>query len=138
MNNWSQWEKQLQSWIPRRPSAELTDRFIPKPLIAAEPEVQYSFWFRMAPVTCVALVISAILMAGNDAQSHLLLISPGNSNMLASLSSSDPNLLPGLASDGRCQELNVLAAATFDWTKASPSLSITGSFPLWKTNTQKL
>jgi hypothetical protein len=138
MNNWSQWEKQLQSWTPRRPSAELTDRFIPRPIETAKPEVRHSFWYRMAPVTSLAVAISTLWVAGNDAQSHMLLVTPGNSNMLASLSSSDPKLLSCLAADGRCQELNVLAAATFDWTKASPSLSITGSFPLWKTNTQKL
>jgi hypothetical protein len=56
----------------------------------------------------------------------------GGSNMLASISR------PYGMSDMRCQEWNILGAVTFDWTKGSSSLSNTGSFPLLKTNIQKL
>jgi len=56
----------------------------------------------------------------------------GSSNMLASISR------PYGASDTRCQEWNVWGVVTFDWTKGGSSLSTTGSFPLLKTNIQKL
>jgi hypothetical protein len=124
-------EKQLQAWTPRRPSAELKELLFPKPVTAAEPPDRTLLWLRLAPAACAFLLVSCFWLARNDTESHLPLMA-GNSNMLASLS------LPCLASDGRCQEYNVLAVATFDWTKTGPSLSITGSFPLWKTNTQKL
>jgi hypothetical protein len=93
-------------------------------------------WTRLAPAACACLLLTCAWMARNDASGHMPLMT-GNSNMLASLSVPDRSLLPGLASDGRCQEWNVLAS-TLEWTKPGPSLSITSPFPLWKTNIQKL
>jgi hypothetical protein len=83
------------------------------------------------PATCLLVVtISLNLWMARSGKSSYLTVVPAGSNMLASLSlyyhpeTSDKE--------------NVWSAATFDWTKGGRSLSTTGSFPLWKTNIQKL
>jgi hypothetical protein len=71
----------------------------------------------------------SVWMARNDKSGYIAVV-PANSNMLASLSL---YYKPDTA-----DKENVWSVATFDWTKGSRSLSTTGSFPLWKTNIQKL
>jgi hypothetical protein len=65
--------------------------------------------------------------AGMSRQSGVAIGTGYGSNMLASVT----------AKDTRCQEWNVWKVVTFDWT-SGVSMPTIGSFPLLKTNVQKL
>jgi hypothetical protein len=58
-----------------------------------------------------------------------------NSNQLAELTS---NLLAGSAGEALGGRENLWREVTFEWTKGANSASTTGSFPVGKTNIQKL
>ena len=138
MNESNPLEKQLESWTPRRPSAKLKQRLFPaaaRPVAESSPGIPA--WAKFAPAFCVVLLAGFFSLAPHDKPDYLAVSS--GSNVLASLSS---NLLGFCATNTRSVELNVAempaAAITFDWTKGVRSLSTTGSFPLWKTNVQKL
>ncbi|EEF58859.1 hypothetical protein Cflav_PD1692 [Pedosphaera parvula Ellin514] len=166
MNDWSQLEKELQSWIPRPPSDKIKQQLFPEAMLLQSRPLTFPFWSWFAPALCMLILACTIWLSHNDVAGHLPLTS-SNSNMLVSLS--DHKLLPGLAADRQCQEWNVLSATfilasltmpdrnlltfisstptwregnslstTFDWTKTPSSLSTTGSFPSWKTNIEKL
>jgi hypothetical protein len=166
MSDWSQLEKELQSWIPRPPSDKIKQRLFPEPITSGGHAMSLSPWSWFAPALCTIVLACTLWLSHNEAAGHLAL-SFVNSNLLASLP--DHKALPGLATDRQCQEWNVVSArldltkhsaperrlltfitsapawregndapTTFDWTKTNPSLSITGSFPSWKTNIEKL
>ncbi|HZQ46042.1 MAG TPA: hypothetical protein VFC07_03440 [Verrucomicrobiae bacterium] len=131
MNELNQWEKQLQSWIPRRPSARLERQLFSRAADTTDrlPN-RMPAWGWLAPATCLFLLATCFSMTRHAEMNHG--VASGGSNLLASISR------PYGTSDKRCQEWNVLKAVTFDWTKGGSSLSTTGSFPLLKTNIQKL
>lgn len=138
MNDSNPLEKQLQSWTPRRPSAALKDRLFSS---FASPETTHPassrfVWLGLAPATCLLLLSLSFWLAQAETPSYLA--ASGASNMLASLSLPSQERLPYHAQDPRYQEWNTWSVATFDWTTGVRSLSTTGSFPLWKTNIQKL
>src|SRR5689334_16719758 len=131
MNELNQWEKQLQSWTPRRPSAKLEQQLFSRKAEAAPcPPVRVPAWTWLTPATCLFLLATCFSMARRGELNHGM--TPGGSNMLASISQ------PYGLVDTRCQQWNVWEAVTFDWTRGGSSLSTTGSFPLLKTNMQKL
>jgi hypothetical protein len=84
-------------------------------------------WAWLTPATCLFLALTCFNIT-RHAETNRGMAS-GASNMLASIY--------GIR-DTRCQEWNVWGAVTFDWTKGGSSMSTTGSFPLLKTNIQKL
>jgi hypothetical protein len=135
MNEMNHLEKQLGSWIPRRPSAKLKNRLFPTPAACAvaEPPPMIPAWLMSAPAVCILLVTILLYNGRHEKRSYLAVA--GGSNVLASLSS---NLLAECATDLRGQRQNVWTAVTFDWTKDANSPSTTGSFPFGKTNLQKL
>jgi hypothetical protein len=138
MNELNQLEKQLESWIPRRPSATLKHRlFRASAVTPATPSEARApgipLWLMAAPAACI-LLITMLLGEGRHQKQGYLAIS-GGSNVLASLSS---NLLTYCATDMRAQHQNVWTAVTFEWTKGGNSPSTTGSFLSGKTNLQKL
>jgi hypothetical protein len=136
MNDLNQLEKELQSWIPRHPSAGLKARlFHPAPAsaLAPSPVAIMPLWFKFAPVACLFLLITLFCLPRPERTGYLAV--SGSSNILASLSS---NLLASCATDLRSQRQNVWREVTFEWTKDRHSLSTTGSFPPGKTNIQKL
>jgi hypothetical protein len=57
------------------------------------------------------------------------------SNLLAGFSS---NLAVMAAGESGPERENLWSSITFEWTKAARSVSTMDSFPLWKTNIQKL
>ncbi len=134
----NQLEKQLQSWIPRPPSAGLRrELFTVTAALAPEPVTPLPVWLKFAPAMCILLLVTCFC-TGRHYQTGYLAFS-GGSNVMASLSS---NLLEFCATDTQSGRMNrwvmPAAKATFDWTRDGNSLSTTGSFPLWKTNIQKL
>jgi hypothetical protein len=134
MNDLNQLEKQLQSWIPRPPSAKLKAQlFAAVPAVAPSSFGAMPAWVQFAPVACILLLLMLFCLPRRERSAYLAV--SGGSNILASLSS---NLLAGCATDMRAQRQNVWREVTFDWTKDGHSLSTTGSFPLGKTNIQKL
>jgi hypothetical protein len=135
MNEMNQLEKQLESWIPRHPSAKLKARLFPLPVAPAaiEQVPVIRAWLMSAPAVCI-LLLTMLLYSGHHPKQAYLAVA-GGSNVLASLSS---NLLAECATDMRGQRQNVWTAVTFDWTKEGSSPSTMGSFPFGKTNLQKL
>jgi hypothetical protein len=134
MNDLNQLEKQLQSWIPRPPSARLKAQLFPAgPAVEADSLSVMPGWLKLAPVACMLLLITLFCLPRHERSAYLAV--SGGSNILASLSS---NLLASCATDLRAQRQNVWREVTFDWTKDGHSLSTTGSFPSGKTNIQKL
>lgn len=131
MNELNQWEKQLQSWTPRPPSEELKQQLFSRATGATNrPPAHRPVWIWLTPATCLFLLTTCLSMTRHGEVGHSM--ASGSSNMLASISR------PYGMSDMRCQEWNIWGAVTFDWTKGGSSLSTTGSFPLLKTNIQKL
>jgi hypothetical protein len=166
MSDWNQLEKELQSWIPRPPSGKIEQRLFPKPIQNDGHALTFSIWSWLAPALCTLVLTFTLWLSHNEAAGHLA-ISFVNSNLLASLPdhkalpglASDRqcqewNLVSATLDLTRLSmpERSLLtfitpaplwrggndSSATFDWTKTNPSLSITGSFPAWKTNIEKL
>lgn len=140
MNNMNPLEKQLQSWVPRRPSEELKRRIFAAPpgaerhtTVASHESAGLPLWMKCAPACCILLLILFSGMERRPKPGYLAVAS--GSNALASLSS---NLLALCATDLSAQRQNVWAAMTFDWTKAGYSHSTISSFPSGNTNVQKL
>jgi len=88
-------------------------------------------WLKLAPAVCLALVTAFFFLPRREQAGYLAV--SGSSNMLACLSS---NLIASCASDLNREGENVWSVVTFDWTKNG--VSTTPSFPLVKTNIQKL
>jgi len=146
MNHTKPLEKELESWMPRRPSARLKRELFPA---TAAADIGYAplpvipAWAKFAPAFCM-LLLAMLFCVGRRDQASYLAVS-GGSNVLASLSS---NLLAFCVTDTLGEGLNTwsmpapkvtkAAKPTFEWTKTGHFLSTTDSFPLWKTNLQKL
>jgi hypothetical protein len=140
-------EKQLESWVPRRPSAAVKQRIFATAPTEAKHGLtarvlsrartylfthegsQLPGWVKFAPA-CGILLVIMVLSMGRQEKSAYFAVASG-SNALASLSS---NLLVVCATDTREQRQNVWTAATFDWTKDARSMSTRGSFPAGNTN----
>ena len=138
MNELNQLEKQLESWIPRRPSARLKQRLFPAvALPVPERATTIPLWARFAAATCIVLLATVLGMTPRENTGYLAV--SGGSNALASLSA---NLLDFCATNTRSVQCNVAempdSRITFEWTSNVHSLSTTGSFLSWKTNLQKL
>jgi hypothetical protein len=123
MNDLNPLEKQLASWTPRRPSAELRRQLFP----AAAPEYhrpapRASLWLPITAAACVFLLALCPVLPHRAPAAAMT--ASGGSNLIASLS----------LSASSCSEWNLWSAVTFDWTKARSSLSITGPFGLGRTN----
>jgi hypothetical protein len=135
MNDLNQWEKVLRSWTPRRPSADLKEKLFPAADVAAPvlptPKLR---WLWYAPAAAGIFLAAAFLSTGTSRQ-VICMIASAASNQPAVAGQFD---LPALPAGSGGQQNNVWSVATFDWTKATSCLSTTGSFPAWKTNTQKL
>ena len=165
MNHTKPLEKELESWIPRRPSARLKRRLFPAPVEATpkslipawsqstsgargatRPTVEALFpaWAKFAPICCI-LLLAMVFCVGRREQTSYLAVTSG-SNVLAGLSA---DLLAFCAADTLGERLNncvmpvskltpVSSKPTFEWTRSGHFLSTTDSFPIWKTNLQKL
>ena len=135
MNDLNPWEKQLRSWIPRRPSARLK-KVLSQAQSAADVSLELRHaWHWFAPAACVC-VLMLFSLFGHAPKAGYLGIT-GDSNMIASLALGGRNSTPYIAPH-QIGERNFLSAEAVDWTKASRILSTTGSFQLWKTNLHKL
>ncbi|HEX3800304.1 MAG TPA: hypothetical protein VH413_16535 [Verrucomicrobiae bacterium] len=99
----------------------------------AAPLALLPTWLKFAPVAC-AFMLALVFCVPRHERTAYLAVS-GDSNILASLSS---NIITACSTDLRGQRQNVWREVTFDWTKPAHTLSTTGSFPLGKTNIQKL
>jgi hypothetical protein len=123
MNDLNQLEKQLASWTPRHPSAKLRRQlFAPAPVKTERRTPLALLWLSAAAAACV-FVMSGWLALPHQARTTALAVS-GGSNLIASLT------LP----DSSCQQWNLWSVVTFDWTKATSSLSIHGPSGLGRTN----
>ncbi len=127
----SPWEKQLESWTPRPPSAKLKQQ-----LFGAKREISRSRSVRMpvvlgwlAPATCMLALCLNVWVAHSNRPAYLSAI--GGSNMIAGLTLPRAVVL-NYSPDTRAQE-NIWAVATSD-PGVGRSLTATSSFPLWKTN----
>jgi hypothetical protein len=139
MNDMSPWEKQLESWTPRRPSARLeqalfgADRADRSKGKAAPSRARTlrspMLWAWLAPATCLLVLTFSVNVAlvRQDRPSYL---TASSSNMIASLVA--PQSLMEFSPDTRAQE-NIWAVATSD-RSVGRSLNATSSFSLWKTN----
>jgi hypothetical protein len=125
MNDLNQLEKQLESWIPRRPSAKIRRQLFPAATAKAEHHAPMAaLWLSVGAAACV-LLASAWLALPRQTGSTALVVS-GGSNLIASLT------LPATLQGTSCQ--NLWSAVTFEWTKASSYPPITGPSGLGRTN----
>jgi len=128
------WENQLRSWTPRRPSTRLEQRLFGVRAAAAPVHghslAMRSPWVWLAPAVCGLLLMLAIL-AGRS----LPVAATAHAVALNTPPGSDAAVYCAMDTSSR---ENVWTVATFDWTKGANYLSTTGSFPMWKTNIQKL
>ena len=128
MNELNQLEKQLQSWMPRPPSAGLRQQLFPAAIAESHP-LALPLWGKFAATMGVVLLMTILGTQHREKSGYLAVGSA--SNVLASLSS---NIVSFCSDDVTTQRNN----ATFDWTRAEHPLSTTGSFSQWKTNLEKL
>jgi hypothetical protein len=85
MNNMDQLEKQLECWIPRRPSARVKQQIFAEVKYAQyRPPVQLPGWFPAA-VAASVLVMAALFWGAQDA-SQRSISNGGSSNVLTTLS----------------------------------------------------
>ena len=148
MNHLNELETELESWIPRHPSAKIKERLYPRAAeAAAHVAPHWPAWAWLAPVAAACALVLLIGGTRHEKLTCLAVVPGGGSNILAglyhSVAVSNRTILPELSpAAGDSSRLNVWAAAsspaTFEWTSAVPSLTTTGSFPSWKTNIQKL
>ncbi len=124
-------ERQLQSWIPRPPSAKLKARlFAGQPVTEIENPWQFS-WRHFAPVTGILFLVMVTLSSRN-LDSVYFAGSPSE-NLLAAMALSNQTAASYFTSGDSC-ERNALTRETFESTNASRSPSGAGSFLLFKTN----
>jgi hypothetical protein len=124
MNDLNQLEKQLESWIPRRPSAKIRRQLFPVAATEpARPAPVAALWLSLGAAAACVCLMASWLMLPHQVRTGGLAVS-GGSNLIASLT------LP----ESSCQQWNLWSAVTFDWTKGGSSLSITGPLGLGRTN----
>lgn len=126
MNELNQWEKQLRSWVPRRPSARIKAQlFSAAERRTAEP-ARGIYWF--APAAACLLLVTLILKSENNP----LASSDGEPMIALILSNQSYAVYP---SDRSSQvEQNALHRATFTWTNRNVSNSSSGFTPFRMTN----
>ena len=125
MNDLNQWEKQLRSWIPRRPSAGIEARlFSPPP--PGKPEPVSVYWLAPA-VACLCLLLGVMAWAHGPATVRV------SQPMIASILSNQ-NCMAFLGGRPSQVDLNALRRVTFTWTNKSVSNSIIGFTPFTKPN----
>jgi hypothetical protein len=126
MNETKHLEKQLQSWMPRQPSAEIRDRLFKK----SEKRANFSVAHWLAPMAACFLAVLALFGLGHrdlgesDGDSALIFAS-SNSLRRFSLDAVETNLEP---------TENSFHPASFDWTNRQVSSSSNGSLQLAQTN----
>ena len=125
MNDLNQWEKQLRSWIPRRPSAGIKARLFSPPA-PKKAELAPVCWLAPA-VACLCLALAAVGWTHSPAASR------ANQPMIASILSNQ-NCMAFLGGRSSQVDLNVLRRVTFTWTNKSVSNSIIGFTPFAKPN----
>jgi hypothetical protein len=143
MNNLNQLEKQLESWIPRRPSAKIRRQLFapPTPDKAQHHPPLAALWLSLGAVACI-LMVAGWLALPRQARNSAFTAS-ASSNLIASLTLTDAmpaarNLIASFSSrdgglENSCQQ-NLWSAVTFDWTKAGSSPSMIGPSGLGRTN----
>ena len=142
MNNMNPLEKQLQSWVPRPPSARLKERLFAadgaklKTHVSSQAAPWLPAWVKFAPALCLLLLVMLFGLGRQGKTGYLT--AAGGSNVLANWS---PNLLACCATETVSLRLNIwpvpASVATFDWTKTGHSLTTTDSFHWWNTNVPK-
>jgi len=130
----SPWEKQLESWTPRRPSARLEQALFGAERAEGKAPPSRTLrspmlWAWLAPATCLLVLTFSVNVAlvRPDRPTYL---TASSSNIIASLVA--PRSVMEFSPDTRAQE-NIWAVATSD-RSVDRSLNATSSFSLWKTN----
>ncbi len=127
----TEWERQLRSWKPRRPSARLKERLFatpitdpPSPLADRHTPAFHLSW--LAPATAALLLVAALV---NQHNSGAVFESPRSASMVAMILSnqSAAAYLPATFQS----EQNGLPPGTFEWTNGSRSASSNRSLPVW-------
>ena len=126
----------MRSWIPRAPSARLTQSLFgggaPQ---TAPPATRPAVLLWLTPATCVLLLSLAFWMMRGQTPGYRP--PAGGTRMLASISLPGGNSMTYDAANTHDQTWNVWSVATLDWSRGARFLSNTGSF-LLKTNLQRL
>ncbi len=126
-------EKQLRSWVPRRPSAKLSRRLFARPAVAMaaadavstgdDRPVSFRFSW-LAPATAALFLLGLIV---NQRSGPFLTVTSGSAPLvaLAMSNQSAAAWLPGSFS----REQNGLPRETFEWTNGGHLNSSIGSLP---------
>src|SRR5436309_8538714 len=100
MNEQNQLEKQLRSWMPRRPSAKLEGALFRHHAIIGHPDPWHFSWRYLAPLTGV-LFLTLIIFTNRNLGSVYLSTSAANS-MLASVALSNQTAASYVTSPDTC------------------------------------
>lgn len=126
-------EKQLRSWMPRRPSAGLRSRIFPTAAVGAVEPLITTTWRQLAPVT--AMLLFALVTLSNHNLNSLYWSGTSVNRVLTAAAVSNLTAASYVMSLDACDR-NSFPTATFASTKAGPAPSSNGSF--WQFNTNGL
>jgi hypothetical protein len=117
MNEMNQFETQLRSWVPRRPSARLERRiFSRQPNPEEPPRIRRLTW--LAPATAALLLITVI----SSQRSSPALSNGSSSGPLVAMILSNQSAAAYLPGSFQ-REQNIVTANTFEWTNGRSSTS---------------
>jgi hypothetical protein len=123
MNELIELEKQLRSWVPRRPSARLKERLFAKAHVPVAAETLPALRFNWVAPAAAALLLMGVLF--NQRNIPAFSGSAGSGAMVALVLSNQSAAawLPGSFAADR----NNVPAESFEWTNGSSSPSSIGS-----------
>src|SRR5262245_15666512 len=113
MNDWSQLEKQLRSWKPRRPSPGLKARLFPQATAQAAEEFSWANALHWLAPAMAVLCLSTFMLARQPG----IFLAPSAAGHVVSADYAAAE--PG--------DHNIWPRATFEWTNSSGSTSTPGS-----------
>src|SRR5689334_3971853 len=117
MNEMNEWETQLRSWAPRRPSAKLRARLFARPVTPTPPRPAFTIGWLAPAGACLLL---AFVILGQRSGAALRPVAKGSPLVAMILSNqSYAAYLPGSFAHGQ----NVPPRDSFEWTNGSSSTS---------------
>jgi hypothetical protein len=120
MNELNELETQLNSWVPRHPSARLKRRIFPQPQAVEDREP--SFRLSWLPPATAALLLLCVLFNQHSGQA----LSSAASKSMVAVALSNQSAAPWLPGSFS-REHNGLPTGTFEWTNENGSSSSIGS-----------
>jgi len=109
------WERQLASWVPRRPSARLKRRIFAAGQVVSPPAHSFAW---LAPAMAALTVMAMLINQRHSAT----LFEVTKSGPLVAMILTNPSAAASLPS-GFGSEQNGVPAGTFDWTNGSQQRS---------------